>query len=153
MKTLLTTLTVILALGASAQDTTVTVPPPNVAVIAVPPPAGSNAVLVDPENEIIDFPDVEAEMYGGKPALQQFISSNVQYPEDAIKNKIEGKVYIRFVVRKDGSITDIAVELGSHELLDKEAKRLLSIMPIWKPGEKDGKPVATVLRLPINFTL
>jgi protein TonB len=153
MKTIVLIISTILAFTTIAQDSTIVVDPKRVPVIAVPPPSGSRAELIDPENDIVAFPDVEAEMYGGMPALKQFIIDNIQYPEEAIKNKIVGKVYLRFVVRKDGSVTDISIEQGTHELLDKEAKRLLSIMPKWKPGELKGKPVSTIMRLPMNFTL
>lgn len=101
----------------------------------------------------LDFPDVEAQFPGGTAAMQQFISENVVYPEEAMNANEEGKVYMSFVVETDGSITTIQIERGASTSLDKEAVRLVSMMPNWKPGELEGKPVRTRCRLPINFTL
>ena len=66
---------------------------------------------------------------------------------------IEGKVYIQFVVEKDGSIADVKVMRGVCEELDAEAVRVIKAMPKWKPGEQEGKPVRTTMMLPINFKI
>lgn len=125
-----------------------------VAAIPVPPPVKVGPVEeVKIEEEIIDFPDVEASFPGGAAALQKWIGENVQYPQTSIEMNEQGKVYLSFVVEPDGSITNIAVERGVSNDLDKEAKRVVRKMPKWAPGEAKGKKVRTRCRLPINFTL
>lgn len=105
------------------------------------------------ESGIIDFPDVEAEFKGGRDAMMKFISNNVQYPFAARKDGIEGRVYMSFIVKKSGKITDIQVERGVHEVLDEAATEVIKMMPRWKPAEKDGEKVNCRVRLPIAFML
>ncbi len=112
-------------------------------------------VPVEPEvtEEIIDFPDFEAQFSGGAEGMQQWIATNVQYPQEAITMNEQGRVYLSFIVEANGEITNIEVERGVSESLDAEAVRLLQTMPNWIPGEAKGKKVRTRCRLPINFTL
>lgn len=125
--------------------TTVVVPPVPVGEITLPPPTL--------EAEVIDFPDVEAEFPGGTAEMKKWISSNIEYPQMAIENGDEGKVFVAFVVEPDGSITNVTIERGVTDELDAEAKRMMREMPKWGAGEKDGKKVRTKVRLPIAFTL
>lgn len=85
--------------------------------------------------------------------VQKWISKNVKYPVLAMENGIQGKVYIQFVIEKDGSITDVKVVRGVDASLDKEAVRVVKAMPKWKPGKQRGKPVRVSYTLPINFQL
>jgi len=125
-----------------------------VAAIPIPPPVKIGPVEeVKVEEEIIDFPDVEASFPGGAAAMQKWIAEHVNYPQTAIEMNEQGRVYLSFVVEADGSISNIAVERGVSNDLDKEAKRLLRQMPKWSPGEAKGKKARTRFRLPINFTL
>ena len=66
---------------------------------------------------------------------------------------IQGKVFIQFVIERDGSITDVKVVRGVDASLDKEAVRVVQSMPKWKPGKQRGKPVRVAYTLPINFQL
>lgn len=102
---------------------------------------------------IIEFPDVEASFVGGTVEMQKWIMNNVHYPQTAIELNEQGRVYLSFVVEKDGTITNINIERGVSEDLNKEAKRLLRNMPKWIAGEAAGKKARTRCRLPINFTL
>ena len=123
-------------------------------VVQTPPPVDIGPVeVVVVEEEIIDFPDVEAGFPGGAAAMQQWIGENVQYPQTAIEMNEQGRVYLSFVVESDGSIGGIQVERGVSPDLDREAKRLLRQMPKWTAGEAGGRKVRTRCRLPINFTL
>lgn len=123
-------------------------------VVQTPPPVDIGPVEeVVVEEEIIDFPDVEAGFPGGAAAMQQWIGENVQYPQTAIEMNEQGRVYLSFVVESDGSIGGIQVERGVSPDLDREAKRLLRKMPKWTAGEAGGRKVRTRCRLPINFTL
>ena len=123
-------------------------------VVQTPPPVKIGPVEeVKIDEEIIDFPDVEASFPGGAAAMQKWIAENVQYPQTSIEMNEQGRVYLSFVVEPDGSISNIAVERGVSNDLDKEAKRLLRKMPNWSPGEAKGRKARTRCRLPINFTL
>ena len=110
-------------------------------------------IAVVEEEEVIEFPDVEAEFIGGPQALMKYIQLNIQYPPTSIEMNEQGKVYLSFVVEADGSITNVAVERGVSPDLDREAKRVVRSMPKWKPGEAKAKKSRTRCRLPINFQL
>lgn len=85
--------------------------------------------------------------------VSKWIAKNVKYPMLAQENGIQGKVFVKFVIEKDGSITDVQVSRGVDALLDKEAIRVIKAMPKWKPGKQRGKAVRVSYTLPINFQL
>jgi protein TonB len=122
-------------------------------VVQTPPPVDFGKEEVVIEEEIIDFPDVEASFPGGAAAMQKWIGDNVQYPQTAIEMNEQGRVYLSFVVESNGSIGGVKIERGVSVDLDREAKRLLRKMPKWTAGEARGRKVRTRCRLPINFTL
>ncbi len=93
----------------------------------------------------------EAEFPGGTKALMKFVSENIIYPIEAQLNGIEGQVEVQFVVNRDGSIIEARVIKSVHPLLDAEALRVVNLMPKWKSGEKEGKPVRVRYTLPITF--
>lgn len=126
-----------------------------VAVAAPPPPPIPKGpeTKVEVKEEVIEFPDVEAQFPGGAAELQRWIADNVQYPQTSIEMDEQGRVYLSFVVESDGSISNIAIERGVSPDLDREAKRLVRSMPKWTPGEAGGRKARTRCRLPINFTL
>ena len=105
------------------------------------------------EEEIIEFPDVEAEFIGGAQAMMKYIQQNIQYPPTSIEMNEQGKVYLSFVVEPDGTISNVAIERGVSIDIDNEAKRVVRSMPKWSPGESKGKKARTRCRLPINFQL
>lgn len=90
---------------------------------------------------------------GGDDSLYSYINKNLQFPEQAYINKVEGKVYVQFVVGVDGKVTEPKVLRGIGYGCDKEAIRLLKNMPIWKPGMQNGKPVRVRFNLPVKFSL
>jgi TonB family protein len=90
---------------------------------------------------------------GGDAALFKYIYENVKYPPEAKEQGIQGKVILRFMVTSDGAVEDITVIRGVHPLLDAEAIRVMSIMPLWIPGTQGGKPVNVWYSVPISFTL
>jgi protein TonB len=96
--------------------------------------------------------DKQPEFEGGFVNLFKFINENLKYPEVAVKNKIEGTVFIRFVVMKDGSIGEVEVLKGIPELND-EAVRVVKQMPKWKAGTNKGEPVDVFFTMPIKFKL
>ncbi len=90
---------------------------------------------------------------GGETEKTKFIQSNIKFPDSAIKKQIMGKCFLKFTITKDGSIADITILKGVADCpeCDEEAKRVISIMPKWKPGRQNGHAVATYYNLPINF--
>lgn len=85
--------------------------------------------------------------------VQQWIAKHVKYPTIAAENNIQGKVYVQFVVEKDGSVSNVRVARGVDASLDKEAVRVIQSMPKWKPGLQRHKPVRVSYTLPIAFQL
>jgi protein TonB len=90
---------------------------------------------------------------GGDLALRKYIANAVNYPVIAQENGIQGKVYITFVVGKDGAIGNASIARGVDPSLDKEALRVVNSLPKWKPGKQRGKPVNVSYTVPINFVL
>lgn len=95
----------------------------------------------------------KASFPGGNDALASYLQTNVKYPESALKNNEAGKVFVSFVVEKDGSIGDVKVEKSVSADLDNEALKVVREMPKWTPAMKDGKEVRSSLTLPIVFHL
>ena len=96
-------------------------------------------------------PDEPAEFPGGHQALFNYLSKNIKYPIDALEVGIEGKVHMRFVVGKDGTVRDVEVVRGIGGGCEEEAIRVLKRSPKWKPGVVDGKNVDSYFYLPVNF--
>ena len=93
------------------------------------------------------------EFQGGESELRNFLMKTVKYPPEAVKKGIQGKVYVTFVVAKDGSVKNSKIVRGVDPMLDAEALRVVNAAPKWKPGKQDGKEVAVSYTLPINFVL
>ncbi|HAQ18144.1 MAG TPA: energy transducer TonB [Prolixibacteraceae bacterium] len=93
------------------------------------------------------------EFPGGEAALQRYLRSSVKYPTIAMENGIQGKVYVGFVVERNGSISNVRIARGVDVSLDKEAMRVVRLMPKWIPGKQNGEPVRVSFTAPINFVL
>jgi tonB family C-terminal domain len=89
------------------------------------------------------------EFPGGNTALMSFIQQNIQYPDPDIC--ITGKVIVQFIISTDGNITNAKIVRGVHPKFDKEALRVVKLMPKWKPGTQKGKPVAMEYTIPVSF--
>ena len=90
---------------------------------------------------------------GGDEALTKFLSENIVYPKQARKSNIEGRVMVGFIVEPDGEITNVKVFRSIDPILDKEAIRVIKMMPKWNPGKQRGKAVRVQYQIPITFTL
>jgi protein TonB len=90
---------------------------------------------------------------GGRGAMYKYLGENIKYPEKARENKVEGTVYVNFVVQEDGSVASVSILRGVGSGLDEEALRVVRTMPNWKPGKQEGKAVNVQYNLPIKFTL
>lgn len=105
--------------------------------------------------ELAPFKIVEEmpEYPGKEEALYAYLGNNVKYPPYCLDNGIEAKLYVQFIVNKDGSISDVEVLNPQGYGFDEEAKRVISAMPNWKPGKQRGQKVRVYYMIPINFAL
>ncbi len=92
------------------------------------------------------FPD-------GDKALYKFLSYNIQYPQAAARANVSGKVYVKFVVEKDGSIGNVEITKGIGFGCDEEAERVIKLMPKWTPGKQNGKAVRVYFNMPVVYRL
>jgi len=118
--------------------------------------AGLNAQAQEKKQKEGDvFMEVEEmpEYPGGLDGMKNFITENVKYPELAKKNKVEGKVFVSFVVDEQGHVTKAKVVRAVDPELDKEALRVVNKMEKWSPGKEKGETVKVQLTLPIQFAL
>lgn len=112
--------------------------------------APSQEVVVG-QDSIHRVAEVMPQYPGGPNEMMKYISDNIKYPQSAKDNKIEGRVYVSFVVEKDGSITNAAVMRGIDKECDAEALRVVASMPKWTPGQHKGENVRTQFTIPIYY--
>ena len=105
----------------------------------------------DVKGEIFAHTDELPEFIGGQQALISYLCNEIRYPEQAIKDKIEGRVVVRFVVDQLGRVCDPTVVHGVRSDLDEEAIRVVRNMPLWLPGRIGGEPVNCYFLLPVNY--
>lgn len=105
------------------------------------------------EEEIFVAVEQQAEFPGGQAALMKWLSQNVRYPETAQQNDVQGRVIVKFVVEKDGSIGTATILKGVDKDLDREALRVVKKMPRWQPGKNNGVAVRSYFNLPVVFKL
>jgi protein TonB len=105
------------------------------------------------EEQIFQVVEEMPEFPGGMAECLKFLSKNIKYPTISQENGVQGRVIIQFVVNRDGSIVDPQVVRGVDPYLDKEALRVVSSMPKWKPGKQRGKPVRVKYTVPVTFRL
>ena len=115
--------------------------------------SAQKTVVAQKNQQVFDVVEQMPEYPGGMQALLNYLMENVKYPEDAEKQKIEGRVIAVFVVETDGSISNVEVVKPVFPSLDAEAVRVLSAMPKWTPGKQSGKAVRVKYTVPINFQL
>ena len=105
------------------------------------------------EPEVYMIVEQMPEFPGGEAELLGFISRNIHYPEEAKKKGIQGRVFIGFIIEKDGSVSNVRNLRGVNSELDAEAMRVVKSMPKWKPGMQNGEAVRVSYLIPINFKL
>ena len=105
------------------------------------------------EEEIFVVVENMPEFPGGEMALRRYINTAIKYPTIAQENGIQGKVFINFVVDRDGSISNAKIFRGVDPSIDKEALRVVMSLPKWKPGMQRGKTVRVSYTVPISFQL
>lgn len=90
---------------------------------------------------------------GGQEGMVKYLKKNLKYPESAIKDSIQGKVFVQFVVSKTGEIENVKVIRGVRNDIDEAATKVVKEMPKWTPGSQNNRPVNVVFNLPLQFTL
>ena len=142
-------------------------PPPEIIEIVEDEVEIENEVEIEEtdtdEDEIVEIEEDDEEFFmvvenmpifpGGDLGLMKFIQKNVRYPAIAKEYNITGKVYVSFIVDKQGSVTNVKIVRGVDKNLDAEALRVVSLLPKYKPGKQRGKAVRVMFTIPINFTL
>jgi outer membrane transport energization protein TonB (TC 2.C.1.1.1) len=108
---------------------------------------------VDADSTVLRTVEQLPEFPGGIVQFMKWLKRNLNYPNLALSQKIQGKVVVSFIVNKDGSISSPKVEKSAHPLLDSEALRVVKMMPKWTPGMMDGKPCRTMFAIPVNFRI
>ena len=109
-------------------------------------PAEESEGVFDVVEQMPEFP-------GGVGEMMKFVSMNVKYPEEAMKNGIAGRVVVQFIVEMDGTISHVKVFRKVNDALDAEAVRVIQAMPKWKPGKQRGREVRVKYTMPISFRL
>jgi TonB family protein len=106
-----------------------------------------------PPSEVFVVVEEMPQFPGGEKALFDFIYANLQYPENAKKNKTQGRVILRFCVNYLGGTEQVSLLKGVDPELDKEAIRIIKLLPKWQPGKQGGFPVNVWYSLPVTFQL
>ena len=116
--------------------------------------ANAQKTVVSQTNQkVFDTVEQMPEYTGGMQAMIAFLQTNMKYPEDAAKQKVEGRVMVQFVVETDGSVSDVHVAKQVFPSLDAEAVRVVQAMPKWTPGKEKGRVVRVKYLLPIVFRM
>ena len=117
--------------------------------------ASLNYAQVQHDNDTVIFIDVEEPptFPGGDSALVAYLKHNLHYPPAEKEKGIQGKVFVGFVIEKDGSVSSVEVKRGIGEECDAEAVRVVKEMPNWEPGKQSGIVVSMAMVLPINFKI
>lgn len=114
---------------------------------------GSSEIGGGEDNKVYTYVGEWPEFVGGRDAMLKFIGKNIKYPRDAEQKGIEGRVIVGFTVDKTGEITDVHILKGVSATMDKEAERVVKMMPPWKPGKNNGVAVKVKFKVDIVYKL
>ena len=155
-----------LPLRVVTTETTTIIPPNNQLIVDAPSDGDGSVVFVEPSIGIaqaevapivpkspVDFAEEMPEYIGGRAAMMKLFIKNFKYPKSASNMGIEGSVFVSFVIDTNGNVADIKVVRGVSAECDKEAIRLISLMPQWQAGKQNHEPVAVRMILPIKFQI
>ena len=132
------------------KDRTVEAVRSEIAVAAPPPPPAPKPEVA---TKVFDVVEEMPSFPGGNAALMSYLNSNTKYPVVAQENGVQGRVIISFVVKRDGSISDVKVARSVDPSLDREAQRVVKSMPRWTPGKQNGQTVRVKYTVPVVFRL
>ncbi len=141
------------AIDVTVNTSDLPIPGVDLPIVGQPGDGGIGTIVDVTGEEIDPFPPIEAEYIGGIQQMQEDIFTNLKYPQVDIEIGNQGTVYVSFVVEKDGSVSNVKIERGISETIDREAKRIVRDFPQWKPAENAYGKVRTIVRLPIKFIL
>ena len=137
--------------GQKATSTKTEIPPPTPP--PPPPPVPDKNSDNSNHNGVFQEVDVMPTFPGGEGALMQTIADSIRYPKDAKEKGITGKVIVRFMVKYDGTVTDVSVLKGVSTSLDNEAIRVVQALPKFSPGQLKGKFVSVWFMVPVLYSL
>lgn len=138
------------------------VPPPTVIERVEPmegvkddPGPEAPPVISDAPNEPLTFAEQMPEFPGGQQVMMTYLGKNILYPEECKEAGVDGRVFIAFVVDREGLVNEVKVLRGVPECsaLDREATRAVKAMPKWTPGRQNGQPVSVRMTIPVMFKL
>ena len=109
--------------------------------------------MTQANDEVYKVAEIMPEYPGGMDALMNYMGNNLKYPEDAKSDKVEGTVYVSFIINKEGLVEQVTAKKGVNEALDAEAVRVIKEMENWTPGYHNGKAVDVEMVLPVKFKL
>lgn len=107
----------------------------------------------EPDGDVFDVVEEMPQYPGGSAAMMMFLRDNIKYPADAVKDSIQGRVIVQFVVDKQGNVVNPTLMRKVHPSLDAEALRVVGAMPKWKPGKQNGEVVNVKYTLPVTFRM
>ena len=123
------------------------------AVLCLMTANAQKTVVSQSSQNVYDQVEQMPEFPGGMPAMIEYLQTNMKYPEDAVKQKVGGRVMVMFVVETDGTISNVRVARNVFPSLDAEAVRVVKAMPKWKPGKEKGRRVRVNYTLPVVFSI
>lgn len=149
------TLPVSFSLVVQVQQVVLTKANPNADIIIDEPVGNADVKQVtnDDPNKIYTSVEQEPLFPGGMQKLAEYLKTNLKYPAVARDNQVQGKVFVNFIVEKDGSLTDVKIVRGIGSGCDEEAQRLIKSSPKWRPGIQNGRAVRVYYTMPISFSL
>lgn len=121
--------------------------------VSTPNPDFPGNVAVTNNNDVYTYTESVPEFPGGESQMLAFITRNFNYPVTALRDRVEGKVIVSYVVQNDGKIGNVQVKQGVRWDLDQEIVRIITSMPEWVPGYQNGKAVHVAYNVPINLSL
>ena len=125
----------------------------NEDVVELTTDAETDQIMPENDTAIVVISDVMPEFPGGDEALFAYLSQNINYPTEAKDAKLEGRVYVTFVIEKDGQVSNAKILRDIGGGCGEEALRVVKNMPKWKPGTQRGNPVRFQFNLPVSFML
>ena len=110
-------------------------------------------VVVDDDERIYEVVEENAQFPGGDEACMKWLAEHLKYPSICQEQGVQGRVFVSFVVNKDGSIVDVEIKRSPDPNLSKEAERVVKAMPKWKPARQGNRTVRARFNLPVMFRL
>ncbi len=124
-----------------------------ITVITKPADDFDSPITKDIEEPVLVVDEEPSFNKGDANEFRYWVKENLRYPSEAVDNGIQGRVYVQFIIEKDGSVTNVKVIKSDDPLLDKEALRVVQSSPNWIPAKKQGRPVRKIITFPIIFKL